>query len=388
MLYPPVWGDQGEETPLLTGAEQEAVSAYFREHIIGESEDVPSYHGQEQHDLSFDHQAYTESLRDITNYLGGTVYRNLPPADDRSLAWMMSTHPRLGSGTDCQAGSLAGNDLVLDRIRHMGLVPSAIDTQKQSCELLISIVRALALEDQSILIEKIYSAEGHQQHTAEQDVLGHLGVFEMNQDTQETLRHVLYSTEFQERGLIERRRTPYARSMRPVHQEPESTQIQKYIADMIYCVQNFSMSLVSITLPSNASCLLCVVAREHYDDDDEEGETLLTNMKQGDALHAPIVTFDPRNGYSTYGFHTVSLYNLGDQDLSFSCDPIVQSAQLHGGDFLFRGDVDTEVPKHDKNILPGRGFGCLYPFPSCRRESHTEYHIRDVNNKVVLTFVL
>jgi len=75
MLYPPVWGDQGEETPLLTVAEQETVSAYFREHFIGESEDVASYHGQEKHDLSFDHQAYTESLRDIAN----SVYRNLPP---------------------------------------------------------------------------------------------------------------------------------------------------------------------------------------------------------------------------------------------------------------------------------------------------------------------
>ena len=250
------------------------------------------------------------------------------------------------------------------------------------------MVRDLALEDQSILIEKIYRAEDDEQHTAEQDVLGHLGVFEMDQHTQETLRHVLYSTEFLGRGLIERRRIAYGGMLRPFHPEPESTQIQTYIARMINCVQYFSNSLVSIAMPSNASCLLCVVAIEHYDDEDEGGEALLTEIKQGDAFNVPIVTFHPRSRYSMYGFQTVSLYNLGDQDLSFSCDPIVQSAQLHEGDFLFRGRVNTEVPKHDKNILPGRGFGCLFPFPSCRTESHTEHHIRDVNNKVVLKFVL
>jgi hypothetical protein len=334
-------------------------------------------------------QVQKQDKRRALRHLQGMVYAKLPPADERSLAWMMLSQSRLSSGTNCAAASLAGHDLVLDKIRHMCLVTSALDMQKQKCELLISIVRALAHMDPSLIIAKIDRAKNCQHQTAEQDVLGHLGVFEMEQNGQQTLRNVLFSTEFQERGLIERRKTPYARMSRSSRaEESESTRIEKYTADMIYYVQNFSKNLVSVALPSNASCLLCVVANEHYDDDDEQGEKLLAQITLGDALHTPLVSL--RNNYasSTGAFYTISLYNLGSEDLSFSCDPIRHSAQLHEGDFLLRGEVDTDIPKHDNNIIPGRGFGFLSRFPCSRKGRLLEHHIRDVNNKVVLTFVL
>jgi len=333
-------------------------------------------------------QVQKQDKRRALRHREGTVYRKLPPADDRSLAWMMLSQSRLGSGTNCAAASLAGHDLVLDKIRQMCLVTSALDIQKQECELLISIVRSLAHMDPSLVIAKIDSAKNCEHQTAEQDVLRHLKVFGMEETGQETLRNVLFSTEFEERGPRERRKTPYARLSRSSAEESESTRIEQYVADMIYYVQNFSMNLVSVALPSNASCLLCVVANEHYDEDDELGEKLVPQITLGDALHAPLVSFKNNYACSTYAFYTISLYNLGCEDLSFSCDLIRQSAQLHEGDFLLRGDVDTEVPKHDNNTIPGQGFGFLPQFPCSRKGSLFEYHIRDVNNKVVLTFVL
>ena len=335
-------------------------------------------------------QVQNQDKRRALRLLKGKVYRKLPPADDRSLAWMMLAHSRLGNGTDCRAGMLAGQDLVLDMIRKMCLVKSAMDTQKQNCENLLSIVRALARKDPSSIIAKIDNAreQSNTHMTAEEGVLGHLGVLEMNKDEQETLRHMFFSTEFENRGLIERRRMSYPKVSSRFTEQSVSERIENYTAGMIYCVQTFPTKLVSVTMPSGASCLLRVIANEHYDDDDEDGNILHTNITQGDNLRAPVVSFDSTYGCSTGGFYAISLYNLGTEDLLFSDDPIEKSAQLHEGDFLFRCNVNSEVPKHNNNIVPGHGFGFLPRFPESETENGFEFHLRDVNNKVVLTFVL
>jgi len=197
--------------------------------------------------------------------------------------------------------------------------------------------------------------------------------------------HVLFSAEFRHRDFEERLTIEVAKGggFRGVHPVPR--RINDYVSHLVKSVEDFSAGLLALNMLAGSSSLLCVIVKEFYNDEDSCGDTVVPNITQGDTLTAPTVSVEMSDNYEIC---EISLYNLGDQDLFFSDNQIRKSAQLHEGNFLIRGRTDIEVPKHDWNTVPARGFGYLAEFQTDWEENYTEYQLKDVNGKVVVTFAL
>ena len=48
----------------------------------------------------------------------------------------------------------------------------------------------------------------------------------------------------------------------------------------------------------------------------------------------------------------------------------------------------AEIPMHNSNVVPAHGFGNLHEIACPKGRQRREYHLKDVDNKVVLTFVM
>jgi len=333
-------------------------------------------------------QVQTQDIRRALRQVEGRVYSKLPPAGDHSLAFMMLTQPRLGGKKDCLAGALTGQEEVLNIIGSLCLRKGHLDIQKDNCQALVTTVRVLSDKDPSSIIERIDNADYKNctMWTAEEGVLSNIeAISVVDKDVRQTLRHVLFSGEFKDRDFEERRNIPVGKGGRLRGIPPVARRISDYVSDLVKSINNFSASLVAIDMPAGSSSLLCVIVKEFYDEEDSCGDTVVPKITQGDTLTAPSVSVEMSDNYEICG---ISLYNLGDQDLFFSDNQIRKSAQLHQGNFLIRGRTDTEVPKHDFNTVPARGFAYLARIQTDWEENDPEFQLKDINGKVVVTFAL
>lgn len=328
----------------------------------------------------------------------GSVYRKMPRADERSLAWMMFTHPRLGTGDNCAAQTLNGNDNVLDMIRQMCLEECTISTWKRNCDILLEGLYSLPFQDnQEHLVKKIADANlkdtamfgrgGGPQYSVEQRVHSHLEVIcVVNRQEKDTMRHVLLSSEFLGRNLsegAEYEHVGHGRRFRDqVYKPPPTAQeiIAKYVSQMTSLVQNFERSLVTLSMPSGYRRLVRISARAFSGREDTNGDNIEVSITHEDTSVAPMVWLElPRDQDVSV---VVSLYNLNGEDLALSGAPIEQSAQIEGGKFRTRMNESGVVPKHDSNIVPAHGVGCL-------EEAYLSdvFDLRDVVHNVLLRFV-
>ena len=266
--------------------------------------------------------------------------------------------------------------------------PGGIDRQKKNCKALVDLVNGLLQKDPLGIMPAINNAirKKRTAWTAEEGVISSIdAIGVMDKDIAQTLRHVLFSEEFQDREFQARRNIPLVKGMRSEFEIPDSTQINYYVSNMIKSIEMFSDRLLAFDTPTGSSGLLCVIVKEFYDTGDCCGDSVVPTITQGDTSTTPVVSVKMQDSYEICG---ISLYNLGDQDLFFSENEIRKSAQLHNGDFLMRGRADTEVPKHNSNIVPANGFGILYRMQTDWEEETIEYHLQDANGKIAVTFNL
>jgi len=318
----------------------------------------------------------------------GKMYGKLPPAGERTLAFAMLVQPRLGNMERCLAKSLAGQTDVLQMIYNMCLTKSTLDVQNDNCQTLTTMLQTLLQKDPSTIIEKINIVLYNKStiRTAEQGVLCNInaiGVLDV--DVGQTLQHVLFSREFQNRDFEERRRISVPGCGRLRTLPPMPTRINSYVSGMVETIHNFSAGLLAIDMPAGSCGLLCVMVNQFCDHDDSCGELVVPTITQGGSLTTPAVSVSIAPEYEIC---KISLYNLGDRDLFFSGNPFAKSAQLHTGDFVIRRGTDGVVPKHDSNAVPARGFVYLETIYIDAEETTPEFHLQDVNGKVVVTFAL
>jgi hypothetical protein len=329
-------------------------------------------------------QVQNQDNRRALRQVEGRVYRKMPASGDHSLAFMMLADRRLGDTTDCSAGQ----EQVLDMGSSLCPRKSDLDVQKGNCQTLVATVRVLLQQDPLSIIERINNA-GYKQSiafTAEEGVLSNIASINVvDEDVRQTMLHVLYSAEFRHREFEERREISIAKGggFRSVHSVPR--RIHDYVSHLVKSVEDFSAGLLALNMLAGSSSLLCVIVKEFYDEDDSCGDTVVPKITQGDMWTAPKVSVDMSDNYEIC---EISLYNLGDQDLFFSDNQILKSAQLHEGNFLIRGHTDTEVPKHDRNTVPASGFGYLEKFQRDWEENYIEYQLKDVNGTVMVTLAL
>jgi len=322
-------------------------------------------------------QVQTQDNRRALRQVEDKVNSKLPPAGDH-----------IGDKTDCLPGALAGQDEVLDTISSLCLRKSDLDIQKENCQTLVATVRVLLQKDPLSIVERIDNAGWKKSitGTAEEGVLSNIdAIGVVNEDVRQTMRHVLFSAEFRHRDFRERRGISFAKGGGFRGVQPMPRRINDYVSDLVECVEDFSAGLLALNMLAGSSSLICVIVKGFYDDEDCCGDTVAPKITQVDTLTAPTVSVEMSDSYEIC---EISLYNLGDQDLFFSDNQIRKSAQLHEGNFLIRGRTDTEVPKHDKNTVPARGFGYLRKFQTNWEAHYTEYQLKDINGKVVVTFAL
>jgi len=321
------------------------------------------------------HQDNRRALRQVQD----KMYSKLPPAGDH-----------IGGKKDCLAGALAGQEEVLDSISISGLClrKSDLDIQKENCQTLVATVRVLLQKDPLSIVERIDDNAYKKSitRTAEEAVLRNIDAINVvNEDVRQTMRHVLFSAEFRHRDFRERRGISVAKGGGFRAVQPVSGRINDYVSDLVESVECFSAGLLALNMLAGSSSLLCVIVKGFYDDEDSCGDIIVPKITQADTLTPHTVSVEMSDNYE---IGEISLYNLGDQDLFFSENRIRKSAQLHKGNFLIRRRTDTEVPKHDWNTVPARGFGYLAEIRTYWQGNYKEYHLKDVNGKVVVTFAL
>ena len=259
--------------------------------------------------------------------------------------------------------------------------------QRGNCKILVDMVSDLLKKDPLSIMPGISNAvlKNSTAWTAEEGVLGNIGAISViDEDTAQTLRHVLFSEEFQNRDLQARRDIARAKGINSGTAVSESKRIMDYVSKMITSIEMFSSRLVAIELPTGSSGLLCVVVKEFYDADDFCGDPVVPTITQGDSSATPLVSVRMEDYFQICG---LSLYNLGDQDLLFSGSEFRRSAELHNGDFLMRGRA-KEVPEHDSGIVPANGFAFLYRIQTDWEEDPIVYHLVDAKDKIIVTFNL
>jgi hypothetical protein len=301
---------------------------------------------------------------------------------------MMLDHARLGGQENCSAGSLTGQVDILDIIHKLSLDKSHFEIQNDNCLTLVTMVRILSQKDPSSIIQQIDNAVQQEctMWTAEQGVLSNIDAISVvDVNVGQTLRHVLFSEEFQDRDFEERQHIIVSKGGRLLTVQPVVRRIKDYVLGMVESIHNFSAGLLAIDMPAGSAGLLRVIAKKFYDDEDSCGDPVVPIITQGDTSTPPVVSVEITDGH---GICEISLYNLGDQDLFFSENPIRKSAQLHKGNFLIRGRTDGEVPKHNCNTVPARGFAYLAIIQTDGEENDPEIQLKDVNGKVVVAFTL
>lgn len=333
-------------------------------------------------------QMLDQDTRQALCQVPGKMYSKLPPAGERSLAFMMLSQARLGANKYCLASDLAGQTDVIQMISNMCLKKSTLDIQEENCQTLMTMVQNLLQKQPSSIIELVENAvnKSRTMWTAEQGVVSNIDAISIvDIDVAQTLRHAQFSREFQCRNFQERREIKFYKRAPLRALPPVSKRIANYVSRMVESINTFSAGLIAINMAAGASGLLCVRVKQLYDANDLCGETVVPTTTQGVSLTAPAVSVQLEEDFTVC---QISLYNLGDKDLVFSGNPITQSAQLHEGNFLFRRKTDGEVPKHDCNTLPAGGIAFLEGIEKDGEEINHEFHLKDVDGNVVVTFTL
>ena len=343
-------------------------------------------------------QVESQKERLAMKHVPGSVYRKMPRADDRSLAWMMLTHPRLGTGDNCAAQNLNKNENVLDMIRDLCLTESTLSAWKRNCDILLAGLNSLPFQhNQDDLVEKIkdanlkdtamYGRGGGPQFSIEQRVDSHLEVIcVVNRQEKDTMRHVLLSSEFLGRNLItgvEHEHIGIGRKSRDQVYTPPPTLrgiIAKYVSQSTRLVQKFSRSLAMLSMPSGYRRLVRVSARAFSGKDDMHGDNIEVCITHEYTSVAPMVRLELPEDQDVSV--VVSLYNLNGEDLALSGEPIEQSAQIQGGKFRARKNENGVLLKHDSNVVPAHGVGCLQG-----AYCGNVFTLRDVVHNVLLEFM-
>jgi len=347
-------------------------------------------------------QVQNQDKRRALRQIQGSVFRvssNIQPVGERSLAWMMATHARLGDKIDCVARVLDGQDLVFDIIRQLSLTKDAADIHKDNSARLVIKTKALLNKPMYAILAKIDNAVDKQKmdSTAEEGVVANLDVFcvhdvsSLTEDEQVTLRHMLFSTEFIDRQFDNRYIYRYPGGVSVYRDNQDGRRrMTKYVSNMIERLEYFSAGLFTLTMSSGSSYKLCLIVKQSrlsetdFDHYTTRGDCIIPIItEQVASAKACVVLRSPM-----HFFCQISLYNLDDQDLVLSGNPIRESAQLHRDDFRIRQSEDDEIPMHNSNVVPAHGFGNLHEIACPKGRQRREYHLKDVNNKVVLTFVM
>jgi len=334
------------------------------------------------------------ALRQIKASVSGV--RSLP-VGERSLAWTMAMHARLGDKIDCVAKVIDGQELILAEIRNLCLTKNAAAVHKDNCAWLAIKAEAFFSEpSHGVVMEPMYAilakidnagVKSRNDSPAEHGVQATLDVFCahdvscLSDDEQVTMRHMLFSTEFIDRrfneGLIHRNLKQDCRIY-----------IAKYGAKMIERLKNFSAGLFTLITSSSSSHTLCLIVQ--HTTLSENSHRLPTEIMMKERI-IPIITEQDAcvilPSYMDF-FCQISIYNLDGQDLVLSGNPLCGSAQLLGNDFRVLGNEDDDIPMHNSNVVPAHGFGHLHEIYFPKGNPRLKYCLRDAKNNVVLTFFL
>jgi len=308
----------------------------------------------------------------------------------------------LGGNIDCAAQCLEGHELILDMIRNLCLTKNAADIHKDNCVLLIRKVRKLqdyipfenkvrifnAIEKQNI------NYTVHDRLLANLGVFCSNGIFTLSNNQEETLQQMLLATEFMNRCFENRVINRHLNTTARVSDEEiDSTSIRDYVSNITQRLELFSAGLFTLNRPSSPSYTMCLILKQsaHVTDvgDSDNSCThqyLVPRITERDAPgKITALLLQPSRGYK---FLQIYLYNLSDQDLLLSRNPLRSSAQLCTDDFVVRQRVDGDIPKHDANTVPAHGFGYLNEIVLKQDFTTLEHDLMDAHGKVVVTIMV
>jgi len=277
-------------------------------------------------------QVQNQDKRRALRQIEGSVFRvstNTQPVGERSLAWMMATHARLGDNIDCVARVLDGQDLVFDIIRQLSLTKDAADIHKDNSARLVIKTKALLDKSMYTILAKIDNAVEKQRmdSTAEEGVVANLDVFcvhdvsSLTEDEQVTLRHILFSTEFAHRLFMNRYsyRYPGGGSVYRDNRH-DHIRIEEYVSNMVKRIEYFSAGLFTLNMPSGSPHTLCLIAKHSKSSKTDSNHYINRNdyiipiiTEQVASAKACVVLRSPM-----HFFCQISIYNLDDQDLVLS----------------------------------------------------------------------
>ena len=369
---------------------------------------------------------------------GGKVFLTLPPADARALAWTMISHPRLSrarspitvgapgvEGINQAFSSLKINVSIGDMhgeiimmIGKLCLFPTALSFLQNSCadlrrsllglylrEDLNDLAIATALTEHGITVEATIERHVNVMASAlrpkSPNPTGHVQMPSYAQlyDTStrhagkqlETLRDVMHVNVFA--GSPHRIRVASRRDtmtgLRPLHSginritrnTTPAQRVAMFVDRLVSMVDYFVANLVLLRQDPRPDVLVCVVAVQYVQDDEDRCVRLFPReVHHGTSTKAPIIGFVPEPN------HMLDIYlcNFQHNDVYLLPGSLHTSTVLDNDELITRNATSAHASLHQSNVLPAFGFAGVCRHNLLSTTATSIHCLQDANNKTVL----